>query len=577
VTTTALPVRAHRLDRHGGGVRLVLVHGMGDTWRSWIPLARQADSSWQIYALDLPWRSPYDTRWSGSGSPAQWIARALASLGVTPDVLVGHSFGATALLHLLGTSPAPPATAAVLLAPGYLPEGSEGALSAAHCRRMLDELLRERIQDTLADRGQVSAGGVNTTTQLVAQQLWDRCAHPIIEGVDGTSRLSLAGVRVPTLVIVDRADPVLAGGHARALTAAMPSARVLFKDGVGHFFHHRHAAALACDVRAFLAKNCPESHHADSQEWCAMSPAPLDHQVDHTTTMRLRPRFERDTPIALKESMALAEDAVAQWFREHAIGPSSLFSSHGLALRIVRSVVLPTRPIQLDDDLVATVSRKGPGAFTVRLSVDEHGSLAPAFTGHYSVALTRNGATGGAVPDGLGALVVDDLPDDALPADQRIPVPVSSGPHQVLAQARPRAFLRTLRVPHYYCSHTRWLQHHSYVSIFEDTDDRFRHERGIPYADAVAGDQVPVITSARFTLASPAYVDETLYVRFSVRNVFRATTVDVRMECFVHRGDALIRTCTALVSYCCLKLHGGAELVDFDDHTVRVLREAMSK
>jgi hypothetical protein len=39
------------------GPRAALIHGGADTWRTWCPLVRHLDYSWQVLALNLPWRT----------------------------------------------------------------------------------------------------------------------------------------------------------------------------------------------------------------------------------------------------------------------------------------------------------------------------------------------------------------------------------------------------------------------------------------------------------------------------------------------------------------------------------------
>jgi pimeloyl-ACP methyl ester carboxylesterase len=253
--TGSVDVYAHRLDRgNGSGRTVALVHGIGDSWRGWSALAERLDDSWRIFALDFPWRSTSDVGWRAAVPPEGWIARGLAGLDAPPDVVIGHSFGATALLHLLVAVPAS-VRAAVLLAPAYLRPDSDRP-TAEHCRSLVEQTVLELVREHI--RGDE---GAERLARIIAPDVWRRFATSIIAAVDATRRLPLGEVTLPALVVADPADPVLADDDAVALARAMPGARLVFKRDVGHFFHRRNPAAVAPDIHVFLTEHFSQPTH----------------------------------------------------------------------------------------------------------------------------------------------------------------------------------------------------------------------------------------------------------------------------------------------------------------------------
>lgn len=55
------------------GPCVVFVHGLEDTWHTWIRVAQCLGPRWRAIALDLPWRAGNDYRWRWAGSPGDWV------------------------------------------------------------------------------------------------------------------------------------------------------------------------------------------------------------------------------------------------------------------------------------------------------------------------------------------------------------------------------------------------------------------------------------------------------------------------------------------------------------------------
>jgi pimeloyl-ACP methyl ester carboxylesterase len=101
----------------GYGPRAALIHGGADTWRTWCPLLRHLDYSWQVLAFDLPWRTHGHRGLRRAGTPGGWVTDFVTTLGQDLDLIVGHSLSTNALLEALAWKPSFPLRTTVLVAP----------------------------------------------------------------------------------------------------------------------------------------------------------------------------------------------------------------------------------------------------------------------------------------------------------------------------------------------------------------------------------------------------------------------------------------------------------------------------
>ncbi|MGW2188055.1 alpha/beta fold hydrolase [Streptomyces sp. NPDC001719] len=571
---------AHRLKPgNGRGLTIALVHGMADSWHSWRDFAQQSDGSWQVFALDLPWRLNSRDAWSTSGSPAAWVARAVDSLPARPDVLVGHSFGANALLQLLAEASPCLAKAVVLLAPGYiLPEAEVQRPVAEQCHDLVRELLRDLMWEEHGSDGHGRVQ-VEAMADLAAKRLWAQSSSEIITLAGGSGGLHLRHVRVPTLIIGDRADPALAFGRAQRLLQAMPHAQLVLKDCYGHFFHRRRADAVVDDIHRFVTRAFPE-HPPKADE----GQAGMGAHRSSVCVRALSPRWgdvNFATTVGYRGVSALGEEAVGRWFRARDLGPQRLYESHGLAVRVVRSSVQPTQFTGMDDELEARVEVRRPGEFAVRLTAQRDGKAVPVMTGRYDVVLTRCGDRASSAPpdDLLPPVSGNALPPRGMFGGEGLRLPIETTPDDALAVAYPAATRWPHRIAFQQCCYSRWLQHDACLTLLEESDSRFRFERNIPYARSAAREgQAPVVTTVRCALTAPAFVDEPLYICYQPTAVFQAKGYDARMDCFVERDGFLVDAVRARLSFACAEFRDERPLglCDFNATQLKAVRDALA-
>jgi pimeloyl-ACP methyl ester carboxylesterase len=247
---------AHRLGAvNGSGPLLALVHGLEDRWESWAPLVQCLDRSWRLLAFDMPWRTGNSYRWRQVGTPGAWLARALERVNEPLDVIVGHSFGANAVLELLATADPPPSHCAVLLSPFYRPQDLPITWEVfEQSRRSFDRIVGQGLRARLGDR---NAAVTEEILQIMAVKSGTDRIGPLgfmalFEQFAASADLALGAVTVPTLILSSTSDPSLAHGRAEALARQMPCATVVLSDDLAHFCHVQDAASVVGALKAFL-------------------------------------------------------------------------------------------------------------------------------------------------------------------------------------------------------------------------------------------------------------------------------------------------------------------------------------
>lgn len=555
----------------GRGPAIVAAHGIQDTWAGFREVGALLPEH-TLYSLTLPWRGGADGGWARSGTAAQWLRRALELVPEKPVALVGHSFGANAILaHLASAPPEEHPEAVVLAAPFYRP-------ADYRLTRQLARRARAAFRKTIGDGLLLSLGRRAATLPPgivgdMRAKLLDRVVggnFPVFYAEFAASgTLDLSRITVPTLILAGGEDEGMTRGRAAALARDMPAATLRLRPSYGHFSHLAHPDRLSRDIGGWVATAEIPSPRG--------GPAVTTLLDGEPTSYTGRPRYEGAnirTWIGFKHFMYLAEEAILEYFRERHVGARELYLRHGLGLEIVDSSVQLPMTLELDEQVHVTVvsgqARPDQGApFTVEMTVERDGADVTVLTGRVRVALVpvKESIATEPVPSFLAPYVV---PEVAALRDQEaatLQIPEGATVEDVLGG--PNAYLWSWRAPYTYCHFSDRLQHSAYVRTLEEVVDRFLHDRGLAIGDLlVERSWIPVVSRARVRMLSDVWMEETVHTVFTVEEVLKDRAYTARMDCYVRRGDEVVRTATATI------MHGYAVSAGPDAGTLAVLDPA---
>jgi acyl-CoA thioesterase FadM len=176
------------------------------------------------------------------------------------------------------------------------------------------------------------------------------------------------------------------------------------------------------------------------------------------------------------------------------------------------------------------------------------------------------------VPAELAGLVVPEVADER----QDLLVGPADEVGAVLAEAGSSGFLWSWRIPYYYCHFSDRIQHSAYVRALEEVVDRFLADRDRSVGRMLAERAwIPVVSRARVRMLADAHMEEVVHTTFTVTDVFKATTYDARMDCYVRRGDRLVHTATARImhGYAISRGEAAGRLAELDPDTITALTE----
>lgn len=236
----------------GEGPPVVLLHGLGATKLSWLPLLHPLGERYRVTALDFPGHGE-STKARAAYTPrffAGVIRRALDALGVDRVALVGNSMGGRVALELADRAPDRVA-ALVLLDPAIpglpfpyyarlmrlVPAGM-GRFPLPLRRKMVGAFIRTLFADPSRLPGQAYAAGADEFVRVYRSA---RARVALLASLRGlmTDKADafwrqVGSIALPTLAMWGEDDRLVPARLGRRLVQAMPDARLVVLPRVGH-------------------------------------------------------------------------------------------------------------------------------------------------------------------------------------------------------------------------------------------------------------------------------------------------------------------------------------------------------
>jgi 2-hydroxy-6-oxonona-2,4-dienedioate hydrolase len=217
---------------------VVLVHGLGVSSRSMLPLARELAPFYRVFAVDLPGfgRSERPPRPLGLVELAEALGSWMRATGLRSATLVANSYGCQIAVELAARRRRF-VERLVLVGPTMDP-------AYRTRRQQVVRLLLDAIREPISLIALAASDYLRADPRVVWKTLADALSHPL------EARLPV--VMAPALVIRGMRDPLVSAAWAERVAAALPAGRLAVVPGVAHAAHYAAPRSVGRTVRRFV-------------------------------------------------------------------------------------------------------------------------------------------------------------------------------------------------------------------------------------------------------------------------------------------------------------------------------------
>jgi pimeloyl-ACP methyl ester carboxylesterase len=237
------------LDHHrgGSGEPLVLVHGVGHTWRGWKPMLPELERRFDVLAVDLPGHGHSAPLAAGVSSTPEALAdaveRQMLGAGFDSAHLAGNSLGGWISLELARRGRARTVTA---ISPAGLQHAREKDWGAGILRGMRwlaenapapEALLRNPVTRSLLAGPSMARPWRKDPDELIEEsELYSSCPglHATLPHTFHAQPRGLTTLDVPVLILWGSLDVILLPRQGRRFERLIPGAELRYVRGAGH-------------------------------------------------------------------------------------------------------------------------------------------------------------------------------------------------------------------------------------------------------------------------------------------------------------------------------------------------------
>ncbi|HEV7826990.1 MAG TPA: alpha/beta fold hydrolase [Mycobacteriales bacterium] len=269
--------------RLGTGPPLLLIHGIGVSSATWLPVLPALAEHFDVIAPDLLGHGHSDKPRAdyGVGAYACGMRDLLSVLDVEQPTVVGHSLGGGVAMQFAYQFPERCARLLLVSSGGVGPQVHPvlRLLASPYGDRVLRLLTRPaslRLAGMLGPLLRVAGerdaerllAALTSLSTLDARQAYLRTLRSVVDGrgqvVTMLDRCYLAA-GLPTWVLWGGRDAVIPLTHGARACAAMPGSRLVFFPEAGHFPHEDEPERFVSLVRSFVAETSPAEY--DAERW----------------------------------------------------------------------------------------------------------------------------------------------------------------------------------------------------------------------------------------------------------------------------------------------------------------------
>jgi pimeloyl-ACP methyl ester carboxylesterase len=264
---------SHQLDHHrgGSGEPLVLIHGIGHTWRGWKPMLPDLERRFDVLAVDLPGHGHSEPLPPGTESTPEALAdaveRQMLGAGFDTAHLAGNSLGGWIALELARRGRARTVTAISPAGLGHAREANWGAGILRAMRWLAanapapEAALRNPITRCFLTGPSVARPWRYDRDLLIeATELYASCPglHPTLPHLLDRQPRGLTTLDVPVLILWGNMDVILLPRQGRRFERLIPGAELRYIRGAGHVPMTDVPELLSEAIREFALERRPQ-------------------------------------------------------------------------------------------------------------------------------------------------------------------------------------------------------------------------------------------------------------------------------------------------------------------------------
>jgi pimeloyl-ACP methyl ester carboxylesterase len=246
---------ATRKPRGGAAKTILLIHGAGMSARSWALQLQGLGTSHQVLAMDLPGHGASDAISDPSvESYADAACALLATLGIGPVFVAGHSLGGSVALSLAARNPELVKGLILISSCAKIPQSSGsfktllGSLPVPFGRMLFSSTARSFL---------FALGATNSAVQLALKDLRNCRPETVKKDMAAAEAMNLENaaqnLRSPTLILCGTSDIVTPLRLSEKLADLIPNAQLHVVDRAGHMLPLEAPERVNREILGFVA------------------------------------------------------------------------------------------------------------------------------------------------------------------------------------------------------------------------------------------------------------------------------------------------------------------------------------